>query len=346
MPRIRKERLTDFGIQLLVRKGVPEDKAAYLAATAVATEAFGIHTHGVVLFAYWDKKIGDEINPAAEAEVVKQTPATALIEGHRGFGALAIKLAREIAIEKAKAQGVAMVAVRNTSWLGALGPHILPIAQAGLLAQLWAQTSDCEDCAPWGGIDGKFSTNPIALAFPTGARPVLSDFSASAISMGRAKAMARAGARAPENLFLDSDGNPTADPGVVKDGGTILFMGGERFGYRGYALALWVEALTAMAGGSARTPEQHCAQAFNLTVIAPDAFGGSDGYVGEIERFLGYMRDSRLRPGFDAMVLPGERAQRAAEEAETRGVHVERALVERLNELAERNGMEKLRSGA
>jgi len=342
MAYIAKERLIDFGVQLLLKKGVAGDKAAYLAQTVVMTEAFGIHTHGIVLFGYWDRTVGKEVDPAAEPEVVKEAPSTALIDGKGGFAQLALKLAKESAVEKGKANGIAMVAGRNMSWLGALGPQILSLSQAGFFAQLWAQTNTCKDCAPWGGIDAKFSTNPVALTFPTGSLPMLSDFSTAAISMGKTRAMARKGEAAPEDLFMDKDGRPAPDPGVVNEGGSILFTGGEHYGYRGYALSLWAEALTAMAGGSANNPEKPSSQCFNLTVIDPGAFASADYYYSEMNRFLAHVKNSRLRPGFDAILLPGERAQKAAQEAQSRGVFVEDATLEMLSEVADRNGIQRL----
>ncbi|HUT36659.1 MAG TPA: Ldh family oxidoreductase [Planctomycetota bacterium] len=343
--RFPKRRLLDFGVEFLVKRGVSSAKAACLAETAVATEAFGIHTHGLVLIPYWDKFIGERIDPAAEPRVVKEKAATALIDGCGGFGQLALKLAREIAADKARKCGAATVAGTNLSWLAALGPQILALSQAGLFAQLWVQTNTCKDCAPWGGIDAKFSTNPVALTFPTGARPMLSDFSSAAVSMGKVRAMIRRGELAPENLFMDKDGRPTRDPNVVNDGGSIFHLGGERYGYRGYALSLWAEALTAMAGGSANNPDVPDRQTFCLTVTDPEAFAGRDCYAREMTRFLAHLKNSRLRPGFDAVLLPGERAQRAAEEAEARGVLVEDRLVELLNEAAARNGLRPLTSG-
>ena len=340
MALIAKERLIDFGARLLVKKGVSAERAACLAPVAVATEAMGIHTHGVVLFAHWDKFVGDTIDPSAEPEVVAERPATAAIDGHASFGQLALKVGREIAVGKARACGVAMVAGRNMSWLAALTPQILPLAEAGFFAQLWVQDNAYQDCAPWGGIDPRFSTNPIALAFPTGSLPMVSDFSTSSISMGKTRVMKRTGQCPPEDLFLDGAGYPTTNPHVVKNGGSMLFLGGEHYGYRGYALSLWAEALAAMAGGSCNNPAAPPSQSFNLTVIDPEAFGSRDHCLAEIQRFIAYMKDNRLRPGFDAIRLPGERAQAAAREAEARGVFVEDSMVEMLNEVAARNGLE------
>jgi len=342
MHRIDKARLTDFGVQFLLAQGVSADNATFLAQGAVLTESFGVHTHGVAIFGYWDKMLGDAIHPTAEPKVVKERAATALVDGNLAFGPLALKRAREIAADKARAAGIAMVAVNNTTWIGACGTHILPLAQAGLFAQLWTQTNTCKDCAPWGGIDAKFSTNPISLAFPTGTLPVLADFSTSALSMGKTATMAKAGQKAPENLFLDKDGTLTDDPGVVAEGGSLLFTGGEHYGYRGYGLSLWVEALTAMGGGSANNPDLPTRQCFNLTVIDPEAFAGADTYTTEIKRFLAHMRTSRLRPGFDAILLPGERAQKAAQDAAAHGVTVSEAVFDTLQELAAKHGLQPL----
>jgi len=168
---------------------------------------------------------------------------------------------------------------------------------------------------------------------------MVSDFSSSAISMGKTDALMRAGERVPENLYMDKDGTPTDDPSVMEDGGTMFFTGGERYGYRGYALSLWAEAVAALAGGSANDPERPYRQHFALTVIDPDAFGGAEVYHREMARFLAHLRSSRLRPGFTAIRLPGERAQQAARRAEAEGVPVPDDTLGLLRKVAERHGL-------
>ena len=143
-----------------------------------------------------------------------------------------------------------MVTVRKCCWFGALGPYLHTLTQQGYMAQLWAQTTTCRDAAPYGGIDAKFSTNPIAMAFPTKGDPVVSDFSTTTISMGKTKRMAQSGQRAPEPIFLDVKGNLSTNPKVALAGGSVLFIGGAHFGYKGYGLSLWAESIAALAGGS------------------------------------------------------------------------------------------------
>ncbi len=342
MRRIPKDRLTEFGFRMLTGKGVSEGNARYIAEVIVQTEAFGITTHGLAQLGHLDRAIGTDIDPQAEPVVVKEKAATALIDGNGACGQLAMKLAREVGEGKARESGVAMVGVRNSFWIGALGIYLLPLAKRGLFAQLWAQTSTCKDCAPVGGIDAKFSTNPVAIAFPTGADPVMADFSTASVSMGKVSRMVRLGQRAEEPIFVDADGNLTDDPAVVRAGGSILFVGGKLLGHKGYALSLWCEALTAMSGGSANNPEAPTRQSFNLTVIDPEAFAGREYYDAEMRRFVAHMKASRRLPGVEGIRLPGERGFRCLREAEGEGVPVEDAMFDTLLAIAKRHGLEEV----
>lgn len=342
MPFIPVDKLKEFGVRLLIAKGVPEDTAKVLTGVAVETEAFGVSTHGVVQFGYLCGQIGEAIDPNARPEVIKETGASALIDGGRAFGQLAMKMACDLAAKKAREQGVAMVAVRNSYWIGALSVYLAPLASDGLLAQAWAQTNTCKDCAPFGGIDAKFSTNPVALAFPTGGDPMVADFSTAAMSMGKMGQLVRGGEKSEPALFMDRDGNVTDDPNVVKEGGSILFLGGEKHGYKGYALSLWCEALTAVAGGDCNNPEKPSRQSFNLTVIDPDVFAGADVYLTEIKRFVAHVKSSRKRTGVDEIRLPGERGFKTRAKADAEGVPIEDFMVENLEALAKDAGIDGL----
>ena len=341
MRRIPVDTLIEFAAEVLAAKGLPRGAARDVAQGIVETEAFGVTTHGLVQLSHLEGQLGDEIDPKAEPLVVKELAASVLIDGNRACGQLAMKLARELATEKARACGVAMAAVRNSYWIGALGVYLLPLAREGFFAQLWAQTSTCKDCAPVGGIDARFSTNPVALAFPTGADPMLADFSTAAVAMGKVGRMTRLGEKAREPIFRDAKGNLSDDPAVVRKGGSILFLGGTLLGHKGYALSLWCEALTAMAGGSCNNPEAPTRQSFNLTVIDPEAFGGRAYYDQEIARFVAHVKSSRRLPGVDAIRLPGERGFQALRQAEREGVPVDDATWKTLLGLAKKHQLER-----
>ena len=57
----------------------------------------------------------------AKPEIVKETPISAVIDGHDGMGQLLGHKAMEMAIEKAKKSGVGIVSVRNSNHYGIAG---------------------------------------------------------------------------------------------------------------------------------------------------------------------------------------------------------------------------------
>ncbi len=344
MPKIAFETLVRFAQELLAARGVPEAGARTIAGIVVTTEAFGITTHGLSFLPYADGAIPEVVDPKAEPTVAVDRGATAVIEGGRCFAQLAMRRAVDIALQKASALGISMVSVRNTGWLAALGVQLLPIAERGMLAQVWAQTNTCKDCAPVGGIDARFSTNPLALAIPTDGDPIVADFSTTAVSMGKTSRMAGKGEKAPERIFMDHEGTLSDDPRVVKAGGTILFMGGEHYGHKGYGLSLWCEALTAAGGGECNNPQSRTQQSFTLQVIDPAALGGRDHYLAEIARFVRHVKTSRPRPGVAAIRLPGERGLAALRRARVEGVEVEEAMLAKLDGLAAKAGITSARS--
>lgn len=342
MRRYSWERLVRFGVELLQAKGVPEGNARYLAEVAVESEAMGIETHGVAAFPYFEAQIEGDLDPGAEPSVVRETAAMTLIDGHGGFGQLAVRLARDVAMDKARSHGVAVVGVRNCFWLAALGVHLLPVARQGFLAMLWAQTTGVRDAAPLGGLEGRFATNPVALAIATEDQPVVADFSTTCVSSGAALKMARRGERAAERIFLDTRGNPTDDPKSFQQGGTIMFLGAERFGHKGYGLSFWNEALAAMVGGRANDPQAPIRQTFTLLVLDPEAFAGREYYTRELSRFIGHVMSSRLRSGFSEIRLPGQRGLRALRESKEAGIGLGEEMIETLNQIARRNGIATL----
>ncbi|MHC4716978.1 MAG: Ldh family oxidoreductase [Planctomycetota bacterium] len=340
MPRVPYDGLADFCSAVFAARGLSADDARYVGEIVTLTEAFGVTTHGVKVVLAVAGQVGGRIAPAAKPKVVAETAGTATIDAQGVLGQLAMRRAKELAVAKARDCGVAMVGVRSTSWIGAVGPFLIDLAQAGMLAMATAQSSACLDCAPVGGIDATFSTNPIALAFPTGSDPVVADFSTAAYSMGRIGQLIRAGQRAPEPIFLDQAGELTDDPNVVHAGGSVLFTGGRNFGHKGYALSLWCEALTALSGGSANNPDVPQTQSFALTVIDPAAFAGSDHFLAEMKRFCARVKSSRPRPGADPVRLPGEGGFTALREAKSRGVPLDEDTIAKLNETARANNVQ------
>ncbi len=331
--RATMDRLCAFGAAVLTRGGVPEETADALARQIVETEAFRQSTHGLVLLEVIYRSLGRGVEPRAEPTVLRAAGATAWLDGSRCIGLLALLRARDRVAALARANGIGYVGVRNTQWIGALGTPLLALARQGLVCQAWAQTSGCKDCAPFGGLDPRFSTNPIAMAFPAEPHPVMADFSTATMSMAAARALMQRGARTPVPRFLDAAGHPSCDPAVLRAGGTLQLLGGDTDGHKGYALTLFNEALTALAGGRANDPDAPAFQSFALMAIDPEALAGAATFAAEMRGFLARVRGARSRTGAPVR-LPGERGFAALADSAARGIPLNAEMVERLRRLA------------
>ena len=107
-----------------------------------------------------------------------------------------------------------------------------------------------------------FSTNPIAIAFPTGAEPpVLLDMATTVAPYNRVMMHKELERVVPLGWGLDAEGFPTTDPANLK---ALLPLGGERAtgGHKGYGLALMVETLCALLSGGWGPVEKEDDQTF------------------------------------------------------------------------------------
>jgi len=336
-PRIPFKDLVAFGERLLDAAG---DEARYLSETAVTAAAMGSDTHGLRQLLYLHRHLGGKIDPLARPSVKRSRGAMAWVDGRNAAGHIAARLCVERAMALAREHGVGFAGCGGTHWIGALGPFLLPVLDAGMLGIMQAQYSTGRDAAPVGGLDPRFATNPIALCIPgPGTGRVLADFSVTAYSHGRVDQMVRDGETAPAPVFLANNGTLSDDPNTFNNDGTMLFMAGDLNAHKGYALALWGEAMTALVGGDPNTPGVQPMQSVVVQVIDPAAFVGADNFAAKMRGFVEHLRTSRVRPGSDGIRLPGERALASLDAAKRHGVAVADDMSQKLRSAASEAGV-------
>ncbi|MDC7224130.1 MAG: Ldh family oxidoreductase, partial [Spirochaetales bacterium] len=215
--------------------------------------------------------------------------------------------------------------------VGTMGYHLAAWAKKGYLMMGWNQTSDVAFTPPFGGKEPRFNTNPMAFSFPLGEesyrdKPLVADFSTAAISHGKTRRLSRAGEKTPEKLYLDREGNPTDNPRITARGGTILPFGGEHYGFRGSALALLIEALTAAAGAVPTNKDHRGGQNVHVLALKIEALGDYDGYETLMTEMMDWVLASEPVPGGSSVRYPGQRGWIALEQSRTFGVTLEGEL--------------------
>lgn len=338
MPRITAPDLTEFATALLTSAGLDRALAKVTAEVLVEGDLIGHETHGVGLLPWYLAEIAaGNMATSGELEIIRDTGATFVWDGHLLPGAWLLRTALDQAAERVTTHGVVTGAIRNCHHTCALSAFMRPLTERGLIAQISVSNPAASRVAPFGGTRPLLTPNPIAAGFPTSTDPVLIDVSTSIVTTTMTQDMAKAGKRYPEDWLLTAAGQPSDDPKEMTErGGTIMPLGGARKGHKGYGLALMVELLgQGLSGkGRANTPPGPLAQSAFVQVIDPAAFAGLDAFVEQSDHLADACRANPPADAARPVRVPGDSAAAKRRDALSTGVPVDRDVWDRLTALA------------
>jgi (2R)-3-sulfolactate dehydrogenase (NADP+) len=289
MPKLTVGTAVTKAQQLLQEAGVPAEQAAITARCIVASDRWGIGSHGLMRLPYYLSRLkAGGINPTAQLKTVTDLPSLVVFDGDDGLGHWQLQKAAEIASERALINGVAAVGVGRSNHCGALGIYVWPMINRGLVGI--AFSTGPAVMPPWGGDKALLSTSPIAAGIPTNP-PTVVDLATSAVARGKIQAKAQSGAELEPGWAFTKDGRPTTDAKEAL-AGMLAPLGG----VKGYAVAVLVESLTGMLIGptlAKNIPDMFSAsqdaspQQISHFIIAIDAAKLSvDGNSGRTKEFV------------------------------------------------------------
>ena len=248
--------ITDFVIDAFVGYGIPREDAEICADVLLESDKRGIESQGVNRFKpiYLDR-IRDGIqNPVTNFEIIKETPCTAVVDGHDGMGQVIGYKSMQMAIDKAKQYGLGMVVVRNSCHYGIAGYYPSMACKQGCIGI--TGTNARPSVAPTFGVEGMFGTNPLTIGIPTDEDfDFLIDCATSITQNGKIEYYERIGEDVHPGTVIGLDGQPIeGDAGEALKkirGGTAALttlggIGEALGGYKGYGYAMVVELLSAV----------------------------------------------------------------------------------------------------
>jgi LDH2 family malate/lactate/ureidoglycolate dehydrogenase len=196
--------------------------------------------------------------------------------------------------------------------------------------------------APYGGLDPLYTPNPIAAGFPTAGDPVIIDLSTSCTANAVTGRLYAEGRCLPHPWLLDGSGRPSNNPAVLFSDppGSILPLGGMDLGYKGYALGILCEALTAALAGSGRADGIECwgASVF-LQIIDPRGFSGLEAFIRETQWLAEACRSNRTRPGDPSVRLPGQQALQLRRKQVAHGLRLYPSIIPAIEPWAQKFGI-------
>ena len=338
-PVIAYADLTDLVVAALLRAGVARARAELIAESAIDSDLGGRASHGVVRIAGYLAKAGrGGIDRTAEPALIQDNGTVFAIDARNGFGQLAFALAVDMAAERSRERGVSCGTIRNLNNAGALGYFARRATRAGQIAIVAGNATPA--MPPYGGRAARLGTNPLCVAIPAtdGSSPVL-DMATSAASKGTIRQAARRGTPIPSDWALTAEGAPTTDPNAALEGLLLPFGGA-----KGYGIALMVEILSGVLSGAGIGDEVRPlgdvaspsnAGAFVLT-LSPDAFMPRAEFDLRLAALLAKIRGSDPLPGFERVLVPGDRYWEERERRLRDGIAIPAELHRELLELAGR----------
>jgi len=200
-------------------------------------------------------------------------------------------------------------------------------------------------------------TNPIAVAIPAMKQPpFVADFATTPVARGKLAVAEKKGEKVPLGYVQDKDGFPSDNPAILKSGGSMLTLGGDRVhgSHKGYCLSAIVDIFSAVFSGANFGPFVPPSVAY-LPVLEKktgegtghffgamriDAFQPANEFKTKMDEWIETFRLAKPAVGQEGVLIPGD-PEREAEEINTRdGIKLVPAIKDDLVAIAKELGIE------
>ena len=287
--------------------GCSSDESTGLAANLVDANLCGHDSHGVIRVVQYIRYVNNgTVKRGQTISIVAETPTLVVVDGNLGFGQTIGRQTMALLSSKAKASGLALSSIRNSSHFGRVGAWAEQLAADGLISLHFTTTTGLGMLAvPFGGTDRRLSLCVIAAAVPVDGRdPLLLDCATTTTAEGKLRVARNKGVPVPPGQIVDKDGNPSTDANDFYAGGAILPMAG----HKGHGLTIIADLLAgALSGGGCTAPGVTLMNS-SMTSIAidPGPVTDREAYFAEIRRFCDWVTGSPPKDEAARVLLPGE----------------------------------------
>ncbi len=347
--------LFNFTTEVFSKMGCSKEDAEKASKVFLAAELRGLASHGMIrikdYFQLWEAK---RINTKPNIRIVHETPSTAVIDGDGAIGMIAATYSMEIAMEKAEKAGTGWVSTRGSNHFGIAGYYAMMALEKDMIGMTMTNANPL--VAPTGSVSRMLGTNPIAVAVPTGKhKPFVADFATTPIARGKLAVAEKKGEKTLMGYVQDKDGNPTDDPAILKQGGSMVTLGGdyEHGSHKGYCMSTIVDIFSCVLSGANFGPFCPPSVAY-LPVLDEkvgegtghffgamriDAFQPADAFKAQMDKWVDTFKNAKPAKGVDRVLIPGELEFEKEEKIRKEGIFVIPNIAKDLKEIADNLGI-------
>jgi LDH2 family malate/lactate/ureidoglycolate dehydrogenase len=334
--------------QIFEKLGVSAEDAADAADVLTMADLRGVETHGVsnMLRAYVRDYKAGKLDPKPGWKIERQTPATAVIDAEKRLGIIMGPKAMRLAIDKAKAVGVGVVAVHNSGHFGAIGHYAMQAVQQDMVGVCF--TGAGLSVVPTFASKPMLGTNPIAIAAPARREaPMLFDAATSAIAGNKIRLAIRVGSPLLPSWITDKEGTPIMEEKPVFDRDDFFQapLGGtrEQGSHKGYGFAMMAEVLSTVLAGALPTmllPGSGSKNHFAAYDIK--AFTDLDRFKDTMDQMLKTLRTAKPAPDQERVLYPGLLEAEELEHRRAHGIPLHKEVIQWFDECTREMGLPPL----
>jgi LDH2 family malate/lactate/ureidoglycolate dehydrogenase len=329
--------------------GMSEEHARTCAERMGAADIRGIDSHGATMMQLYSEQFAAGlINVKPDIRILRQSPVTALIDADHSLGHVPATQAMELAISKARATGLAAVAVKQSNHYGSAGAYALMAAEAGLIGMSFTSVWHAV-VVPTFAAEPMFGTNPIAFAAPGKKHPMFYlDMATSTAAVGKLKVANLNGKTVPEGWALDAEGKPVTDPARALEKMLLTPLGATRTmgSHKGYGLGAMVEVLCSMVPGAWFAPtretrhpgEKHNNIGHFFLAMDPDAFRDEGEFEEDLDDMINALHAVRPIDPKQPVLVAGDPELAAMKDRLVNGIPVPDMLIVQLKAIAAGSG--------
>ena len=211
--------------------------------------------------------------------------------------------------------------------------------------------------APTWSVSPMLGTNPIAVAIPAKSYPpFVADFSTTPIARGKLAVAGKKGEKVPLGYVQDKDGVPSENPDILKEGGSMLTLGGsvEHGGHKGYCMSAIVDIFSCVLSGANFGPfcppsvaylpvkEEKVGEGTGhfFGAMRIDAFQEKDAFLSQMDKWIETFKGATPAKGREKVYIPGEPEREKRERILKEGISVIEPIQKEMSEIAVDLGLE------
>ena len=354
--RVPAKQIREQLVSVLRAWGMSDAHADTTAEMMLETDLRGVDSHGISMLPSYDReRRAGRLNMRPAFTTVREAPSLALIDADASLGHPVSAHAMNLAVDKCRATGVAVISVVNSHHFGAAGCYARIAAERGVIGMVTSATRGVS-LVPSFAAEPIMGTNPLAFAAPARRNPPFQlDMATTTVAAGKVKVHKLNHRPLPPGWVVDGSGQPVTDADEAfkyvfeRPEGGITPLGGPREagGHKGYGLAVMVHILGGILAGASFSPIRNRTQKPSdphnighfFLAIDPAAFRPAGAFENDLDDVIDVLHGAKRADPAQPVLVAGDPEIATKTERLRDGVPIPDDLITQLRAVANTAGV-------